>query len=332
MTSSSRPEGRARTMLGALLITSLSLLVLSRGLKPQTHGQAGAPPTSTPSALSSPTASASSGDGYAFTKRLYTASSRDLVHWSTVTGLMDGCDTPQFTWIDRRLFLYFNTKAGFQRAEVIRDSRGQCTLGTRQDLFMTTPSQRGGTDPSVTRLPSGEYRLFYTEPQGSTGVDPAEVTCEVCSALSIDGLIWKSEMGPRFTGQGIVDPEVVRTPDGRFRLYYTGHAGTQVRSAISNDGTKYVAEPGVRVWGGVSSTVRSLDGSYVMLYQIRIGKREGRDPPAHLRLARSSDGFHFRPDLRFQPPPAPVASEGEEAGSLAQTPEGEWLLVFVSAI
>lgn len=122
----------------------------------------------------------------------------------------------------------------------------------------------GSVAPRVLKLLDGTYRMYYTQmvprpghPAGANDYD--NVSTRILSATSSDGLVWTPERGVRLTPQDggagewrVVSSEVVPTPDGHLRMYYECAPGPQtesstLKSAISEDGLSWTAEPGDRL-------------------------------------------------------------------------------------
>jgi hypothetical protein len=123
----------------------------------------------------------------------------------------------------------------------------------------------GVVSPRVLALPSGGYRMYYSQmlprpgfPAGANDYDNA--TTRILSAFSHDGQTWISEPGVRLSPQEggagdfrVVSSEVVPVSDGRLlRMYFECCAGSQavtnsIRSATSADGLKWTMDAGVRV-------------------------------------------------------------------------------------
>ena len=91
-------------------------------------------------------------------------------------------------------------------------------------------------DPDIVKI-GNEYRMFYTTlPLGQKSGN-----LTICSAFSSNGLNWMEELGVRVAPSGPSDmkncrhPDVVRLPDGAYRMYYTGmnsNNGTNILSAL----------------------------------------------------------------------------------------------------
>jgi predicted GH43/DUF377 family glycosyl hydrolase len=87
-------------------------------------------------------------------------------------------------------------------------------------------------------------------------------------------VITASEMGMT----DIVGPTVLRLKDGKYRMYLQGHnqTGTNIVSLVSNDGSVWTADPGIRIQHGSPSDMDyeagepgafvGLDGKYYIAY------------------------------------------------------------------
>ena len=110
------------------------------------------------------------------------------------------------------------------------------------------PAITDAVDPDAVVLPDGRLRMYYGV--GVGGSDSWRIT----SSISTDGQHWTPE-STNLRGRSWGPADVVRLPDGRFRMYYTPSddpelpAGQQrsVRSAISDDGINWTAEEGYRL-------------------------------------------------------------------------------------
>jgi predicted GH43/DUF377 family glycosyl hydrolase len=155
---------------------------------------------------------------------------------------------------------------------------------------------------TVIQLDDGRYRMYY---DGKTGPgDPGDVIDRIYSAISSDGLNWEKE-GLRVDSVGTPDngwasvAEIVRTFDGRYRLYYVGNAVFQqgyqdyVVSAISDDGLDFTREgvvSGLPALAHDPAVITFSNGTYWMFYAY--------GPPDRNRIyaARSTDGRNFTLD------------------------------------
>jgi len=159
----------------------------------------------------------------------------------------------------------------------------------------------GGT--TVIQLDDGSYRMYYSGNTGPGGPDMG-VTGRIYSAISSDGLNWEKE-GVRVESVGTPDngwasvPDVVRTFDGRYRLYYVGNAVFQpyfqdyIVSAISDDGLNFTREgivAGLPPQAHDPSVITFSNGTYWLFYAYGAPDRN------RIYAARSTDGRNFTPD------------------------------------
>lgn len=175
----------------------------------------------------------------------------------------------------------------------------------------------GVVSPRILKLPSGGYRMYYTQILPRTGFfeganDYDNATSRILSAVSEDGAIWAPEPGvrlsPQVGGAGefrVASSEVVPTTNpGQLRMYYECCPGSQavastIRSAVSSDGgLEWIPEPGERI--GLSNhryssaRILFLENGRCRLYCLEIGRG--------IVSALSEDGgltFQKEPGLRI---------------------------------
>ncbi len=166
-------------------------------------------------------------------------------------------------------------------------------------------------DADVVPLDSGGYRMYFgaePEVEGFRG--------QVYSAVSVDGLDWSMDEGVRLLDASF--PEVVRLPDGRWRMYFQGAAAggeDGIASAVSADGLDWRREEGLRIRRGQQgeldlegvadpAVLELPGGGYLMVYRGQAGRRRpprgkgGDTPPrpnAFLLSAVSKDGLDWKP-------------------------------------
>ena len=109
--------------------------------------------------------------------------------------------------------------------------------------------------PSIARLKDGRLLLAF---QGFPTDDSVHFNRTAVRTSADEGRTWSAPAPITVTGLGAglappFDPALVALPDGRVRLYFITHTGTDaapgpsgVHSAVSTDGTHYDYEPGVR--------------------------------------------------------------------------------------
>jgi predicted GH43/DUF377 family glycosyl hydrolase len=167
--------------------------------------------------------------------------------------------------------------------------------------------EEGVGDPTVIQLDDGSYRMYYSGKLGFGGPNTGEIN-RIYSAISSDGLNWQKE-GLRVESVGTPDngwasvSEIVRTFDGRYRLYYVGNAVLHpyyldyIVSAISNDGLNFTREgiiSGLPVLAHDPSVITFSNGTYWLFYAW------GAHDQTSIYTARSTDGRNFTLDYVAQ--------------------------------
>lgn len=157
--------------------------------------------------------------------------------------------------------------------------------------------------PDGIRLPDETYRMYYS------GFDGTHY--RILSAVSTDGLAWTKEGGVRIDVGGIHDTLhaigalVVKVPDGRYIMFYTGEPIPfvgYILSAVSTDGLAWVKEDGIRIERGDYATVGAGDIIKLSGYQYRMYISADRYPVWEDRMRiLSAIGMILPP-----PPPPPV--------------------------
>ncbi|MCX6821596.1 MAG: hypothetical protein NTW30_02335 [Candidatus Aenigmarchaeota archaeon] len=152
------------------------------------------------------------------------------------------------------------------------------------------------TNPAVFKTNDGKYRMIF---EGSRRVDGQQTDRKLYSAISSDGLTWKTEEGIRFQDEGDKPgemftsvPDIIRLDDGRLRMYYT--RGLTSAIAISNDdGITWTKEKNLGL-GNMAldpDIIRLDDGTYKLFYtrfdsQFGVGEQ-------YIMSANSVDGVNF---------------------------------------
>lgn len=153
-------------------------------------------------------------------------------------------------------------------------------------------------DAEIVDLGNGRYRMYYSiEPEVPGN------KLEVFSAVSSNGMGWEKEEGVRRDFS--VFPDVVKLPDGRYRMYFQNQG--VIKSAISSDGLSWTEEAGVRIDGAntaglslenvAAPTTMKIGDEYVMVYRGTIDQRYSTEVPNNkIQLflwATSEDGMSF---------------------------------------
>ncbi|MDD2666790.1 MAG: hypothetical protein PHD13_05485 [Methanocellales archaeon] len=168
---------------------------------------------------------------------------------------------------------------------------------------------------TVIELDDGFYRMYYIGATGEGG--PGHAIHRIYSAISPDGLNFTRE-GIRIESEGTIDngwasvPEIVRTFDGRYHLYYCSIGAESIASAISDDGLNFTREygpglgNGTGVYGADPAVCKLPDGTYWMFFT----SPGGPMPPWNLKegiySARSTDGVNFTKDAGVRVSPGGV--------------------------
>ncbi len=190
-------------------------------------------------------------------------------------------------------------------------------------------------DPSLVKLDDGRYRLYYKGGQGSGG--PGQSIHRVFSAVSTDGLEFTRE-GLRLESLGTEDrgwasvPEVIRTFDQRWRMYYVSDSAEAhgIASAISDDGLNFTREPGIRIPGMVDPAIVALsNGQYWLFGMIGLGKPPGE---SGIYSATSADGVNFVLDPGpLVQPGGPYDTAGIYDPTVVPLPDGHYRMYYGAA-
>lgn len=221
------------------------------------------------------------------------ATSSDGLNWSQGTRLLEAASVPDVIRTSKgMLWVYWVDFSAFtgpltEKAGVARSSDGRIweRLGVVQfgDLGGMVP-----VDPDVVELPDGRLRMYFLDFAGANrGV------FAIYSATSTDGLNFTLEPGPRFQGDRIFDPDVVRLRDGRYRMYLNNNG--PIISATSDDGLTFNRDPGIRLpQGTVPGSIVLPDGS-VRLHTCTRG----------ISVYKGGDGLNFTVEREGVIPGAP---------------------------
>lgn len=153
-------------------------------------------------------------------------------------------------------------------------------------------------DADVVDLGNGQFRMYYSaEPEvpGFKG--------QVYSALSSDGMNWKTEAGTRL--EWAIFPSVIKLENGKYRMYYQNSGA--IKSAASSDGLNWKEDAGVRIDTvnnaaltlsnvGAPTVIKNGD-KYLIAYSGVVDEKYPEkvpNPDTHLFLwAESKDGLAF---------------------------------------
>jgi hypothetical protein len=203
-------------------------------------------------------------------------------------------------------------------------------------------------DPTIVEMPGGQLRMFWV--RSGHRVDPAFSTTknEFLSALSDGAGGWTLDPGVRFLGVAAADPDVIRLPDGRWRMYFSrglvldeehNNSAPAVMSAISTDGLHFVVEPGVRKHRCSASASMVLASGQIRMYchrrKVFWETDTDADPSAYIISSISDDGLKFEqePGVRIGPKPVRFSRMiGAAAPSLRFDPDGGITMMFTTVV
>lgn len=207
-----------------------------------------------------------------------------------------GADPTAIVLPDGRIRLYWAAGAGKASAVSSDGISFVREPGTRITTDISGPHTR------IMRTPDGGYRLFFNTP-------PGEQPAGIRSAVSPDGLNFEVEDGFRITAaaagvapKGLSTGDVVRLPDGRYRMYFSSFATGErpvskthevVMSAVSSDLLAWKLERGIRVGRGSRLTGSAEHPSALRLRNGSIALFYGRPWPHGVFMSVSKNGLLF---------------------------------------
>ena len=168
-----------------------------------------------------------------------------------------------------------------------------------------SPSPTATLEPTAT--PQATPTAIPTTTPSPTTVPSPEPTTTPTPTLPTPTPVQQPEEKPSstWTGEGVVvpggycDAEVVKLPDGRYRMYYgldprTYPENINIVSAVSSDGLNWAPEPGTRLPEGytfaMASVIELPDGRWRMYYN-----------SGGIRSSISDDGINFQAEgLRLE--------------------------------
>jgi hypothetical protein len=204
--------------------------------------------------------------------------------------IRDAVSTEALRGTDGSILVYANTLTGIEGYR----------SGDGLSLRRVAGRMPLGGHPTVVALPDGRLRMYYATP-ADLPFHPSQLR----SAISRDGVFWFLEDGVRFGDVGFGVMEIVRLPDGTWRLYFNDRrldGSSRVLSARSTRGLTYHRERGVR-----------LPAPYVDPAVVRVGPRGWLMAVATLEhgrrqrifLAESRNGVDWRVDAK------PIVSDSD---------------------
>lgn len=221
---------------------------------------------------------AGAGGHQASRDQTFVTYSADGVVWSTGVLLAESASVPEIIYTSKGEYWAYwvdfseSTSPNAEQIGVAFSTDGK---NWQKRGFATFAGGEGMTpvDPDAFELDDGRLRMYF--------YDIADRTShKFYSAVSSDGINFTVEPGIRFEADQIYDPNVVRLPDGRYRMYINH---TDIWSATSSDGLVFVKDDGERVSKGAVPGALVLPDGQVRLYVCQQG----------ISLYTSSDGLVF---------------------------------------
>ncbi|MEW6717671.1 MAG: hypothetical protein AB1345_09230 [Chloroflexota bacterium] len=164
--------------------------------------------------------------------------------------------------------------------------------------------------PDIVWLPDNRLRMFYVGEHVILGFQP-DLT-PIYSAISSDGIHWEAEPGERIILQGITDPSVVISGDGRWLMALASLG--QILFASSSDGDTFLPQDVTLTSAGVPELFLLPDG----VLRLYTGGLDG------FRAFVSSDGGQTWSEelaMKWQD------EEGADP-SVIQLLDGSWLMAW----
>lgn len=242
---------------------------------------------------------------------IYVATSPDGLTWSEGVLLAERASVPEVLYTSQGVYwAYWVDFTEFTGPKTEKIGVARSADGVNWEKLGTVTFEGLGdmtpVDPDVMELPDGRLRMYFYDignPQGQH---------TIYSAVSSDGVHYEVEEGARITSDGIFDPNVIRLPDGRYRMYLNHQ---DIISASSDDGLTFTLDDGVRVEkGSVPGAIVLSDGA-IRLYACGAG----------ISVYRSTDGLNFT--LEKQSVISPAQGGMVCDPSVTATPTG-YLMVY----
>lgn len=194
--------------------------------------------------------------------QVVSATSRDGLNWTKNDKVIfDHASVPDAV-IDKngKISLYFmDASSGHEMS--VATSTDQGKTWQKKTVNITGRQTQGhAVDPNPIILEDGRIRLFYLGTFGPPDPNnPGETDAKICSAVSSDGIHFVEEKGFRFSGKGLTDPDIIKTPT--IWKMFVSH-GREDLSTSSADGITFTQdEKSASTTGAVSDTI-AMEGGY----------------------------------------------------------------------
>lgn len=196
-----------------------------------------------------------------YNHQVVSATSPDGLNWTKNDNVVfDHASVPDAV-IDKTgtIFLYFmDASSGHEMSVAMSTDQGK-TWQKKTVAITGRQTQGHAVDPNPLILNDGKIRLFYLGTFGPPDPrNPGAANAKICSALSSDGIHFVEEGGFRFSGKGLTDPDVIKTPTG-WKMFVS--QGREDLSTSSPDGITFTQdEKSASTTGAISDTIAMEDG------------------------------------------------------------------------
>lgn len=181
-------------------------------------------------------------------RKLYSAVSSDGLRWVVETGIRfqdegDGKPGELFTSVPDILRM----EDGMLRMYYTRGTTSAIAISEDEGIIWTKEKNlelgRIAVDPDVVRLEDGTYKLFFTTFDSEFGRGEQYMM----SASSLDGINFVLDEGKRLRplpeNDMVVDPDIIKLPDGRYRMYYGESSNGMMFSIYSTVSAESATSP-----------------------------------------------------------------------------------------
>ena len=192
------------------------------------------------------------------TKTLTAAYSSNGLDWTKTNTVAIDAGSPGALVVGQKILLYYLGAARPAANEtglfVKEFSADGVPVGPDKKITLSAPNDYlkrfSPQDPAVIRLNDGSYRMYYYEYPHSVAAEygdslhrPDTDYFNIRIATSTDGVAFTLDIDPAhgFQYPKVMDPSVVRTPDGKWRLFfsYSLSTGYKALTVVSDDGLDF---------------------------------------------------------------------------------------------
>ena len=192
------------------------------------------------------------------TKTLTAAYSSNGLDWTKANTAAIDAGSPGALVVGQKILLYYlgaSRPAANETGLFVKEfSADGVPIGPEKKITLSAPNDYlkrfSPQDPAVIRLDDASYRMYYYEYPHSVAADygdslhrPDTDYFNIRIATSTDGVAFTLDTDPAhgFQYPKVMDPSVVRTPDGKWRLFfsYSLSTGYKALTVVSDDGLNF---------------------------------------------------------------------------------------------